>query len=422
MKKLTLSITVALLLSFALINSEFANETIHLTVDDAPAVSEKQPLVPARDMFEIYSSLLPEPAETRLVNEDGELLDTLLLRVDGVEQSRLLEAVFSSGRIWFDAVEFAAALSLARPPQGRQSLFGLCEHYDLFFDFDRHSGIINLFTGHTRPKQLPPAGERHALMRIEDVAAFGDWQQPNELIKMRAIADLLWERDAVFSIAWVPVFVRPLDDYRNDPRDYTRYNMEFVFTIDYWLSRGGELGLHGYTHQRGTQNSIGGHEFGTGVSDEDTIQSFEQQLAATAHFGWTANYFTFPKHIGTRRQFEIAGEFFDVVWPHPYSRAIHDAYRVQQGDREVIFFNTPQDHTHSESDEDVAAMIRRINGAGEIANFFFHTHLEYNFMTIERDETGKPTVIHDTNSPLHRILDALKENGRVVRSPSYFVR
>ena len=371
----------------------------------------------------ISSVPIPEPAVTRIVNEQGTTLDNLLLRIDGADRSRPLEAVFRSGRLLFDPIEFGRSLELSMPENNESMpLFGLCEYYGLLFDFDRHSGVINLFTGNSRPEQLPPTGERHALMRIEDVAAFGDWQQPNELIKMREIADLLWMHNATFSIAWVPVFVRPLDNYRNDPRDYTRYNIEFIFTMDYWLSRGGEIGLHGYTHQRGNQNSIAGSEFGAGVSDAETRRSFENQLAAAGHFGWTPEYFTFPKHIGTQRQHDIAGEFFNIIWPHPYSRAVHGAYRVQIGEREVIYFNTPQDHPHSASNADVSAMVRRINNAGEIANFFFHTHLEYDFMIIERDEIGRPFIVYDANSPLHRILDALRENGRVLRSPSYFLR
>jgi hypothetical protein len=364
------------------------------------------------------------PAVTRIFDESGELLDTLILHINGRAQARPVDAVFRGGRIWFNEIEFRQTLRLPTRISVDEKflcLFELCEEHNLLFDFDRHGGAINLFSGNERPPQLPSAGERHALLRIEDVAAFGDeWQQPNELIKMRAIADLLWTHNAAFSIAWVPVYVRPAESYRNDPREYSRYNLEFVFTMDYWLSRGGEMGLHGYTHQRGSQNSITGHEFGGGVSDATTRESFESGLSAAEFFGWEPRYFTFPKYIGTRRQHEIAAEFFDIIWPHPYSRAIHGPYRVQHNNREIIYFNTPQDHPHSASNADVAAMLRRLNNAGEIANFFFHTHLEYDFMQISRAENNRPIIIYDENSPLHRILNTLKENGRTLRSPLYF--
>ncbi|MCL1884562.1 MAG: DUF2334 domain-containing protein [Defluviitaleaceae bacterium] len=372
-------------------------------------------------LFSVFG-FMEVSAATRIVNEQGEFLDELILQIDGRKQMRYLDAVFRNGRIWFEPIEVRRALGLSISRTDITiSLFDLCEIHSLLLDFDRQNGIINLFSNHKKPEQLPPAGERHALLRIEDVTAFGNFGQTNELPKMRAIADLLWTHGARFSIAWVPVFVRPSDSYRNDPREFSRYNLEFIFTMDYWLSRGGEMGLHGYTHQRGNQNSIAGHEFGAGVSDEETRRSFENQLAAANYFGWTAEYFTFPKHIGTRRQHEIAAEYFSIIWPHPYSRAIRGPYRVQTADREVIYFNTPQDHPHSASDSDVSAMLRRISAAGEIANFFFHTHLEYNFMYIERDELGRPTISYDTNSPLHRILDTLRDSGRVVRSPSYFL-
>ena len=369
----------------------------------------------------ISSTPIPEPAYVDLRSESGEILDTLLLRLDGVSQLRPLEAVFHSGRMWFNAAEFAAALGL--PPQRAQqlSLFELCEKHGLFLDFHRPSGVINLFTGHERPEQLPSPGNRYALMRLEDVTVFGDFMWYQQMINSRIIANLLYEHNAAFTIAWVPIFVRPAENYRNDPRDYSRHNLEFVFTIDYMLSRGGLLGLHGYTHQRGNQNSISGYEFGAAVNDAAARQSFENQLRAAADLNWTPISFTFPKYIGTQSQFQIAAEFFDIISPHPSGRAQVLQHAISGG-RNILYINTPQDHPHSSSEADVAAMIRRINNAGEICSFFFHTWLEYDFISIQRSGSAMPVINYDTNSPLHRILEALRANGRVVKSPAHFQR
>ena len=73
------------------------------------------------DTVIVSSSPIPEPPVTRVTGENGELLDTLLLRVNGIEPSRPLDASFRNGRLWFDGAEFSEAfhvfsLHSARPP------------------------------------------------------------------------------------------------------------------------------------------------------------------------------------------------------------------------------------------------------------------------------------------------------------------
>jgi hypothetical protein len=366
------------------------------------------------------SAVTAAPPFLMLTNESGEFLDILTLSLDGVRQKQPLNGTFRSGRMWINSAQFSAALGLPAGDNSVKSLFELCEQLGLSVFIDRTAGIIELYTGNKKPERLPISGERHAVIRLEDVAAFGDYAQRDELIKMRATADLLYKNNAAFSIAWIPVFVRPADSYKNDPRDYTRYNLEFVFTFDYMISRGGELGLHGYTHQRGNEMSISGIEFGPGVSDAVTRRLMQQQVKAAEDLGWKAHSFTFPKYVGTASQHAIAGEYFDVIWPNRHSSGTISHIKI--GQRNVIYFNTPQDHLVGRSEADLAALLRRLDNAGEIANFFFHCHLEYAFITISRDQRGFPVISYDTNSPLHRILDNLRANGRTLRSVTHFQR
>jgi hypothetical protein len=357
----------------------------------------------------------------RVANEHGEQLDTLYLKIDGVSPYNPLEGVFRSGRIWFDAREFSLALGLPKAGSGGTlALFDLCELHGLLMDFNRKAGVISLYSGYQRPERLPIAGERSALMRLEDVMATVEEWHSDELIKMRTVADLFWSHSAHYSIAWVPVFVNPKKSVRNDPREYSRYNTEFVFTLDYMISRGGELGLHGYTHQRGDEISIGGPEFGPGTDEAATRKLFRQQLDAAADLGWKPHSFTFPKYVGTKRQFEIAGEYFDVIWPNPYNRGNRGPHHVKAGQRDVIYLNTPEDHVIGFTEEGITAMIKRLQNAGEIAGFFFHANREYASISVERNGSGPPVINYDTNSPLHRILDTLGANGRVLRSLTHF--
>jgi len=412
----------SLALAFSL-TDESDIDSLTISSDDIFQRTAALPMLTSASINVIESgSSASEPILT-IVNESGEALDTLFIRLDGIPQRTAINGVFRNGRMWVSASQFANALRLPRTEDAEMSLFELCELFGLLLFFDRDVGIIELFSGHERPEQLPAAGERHALIRLEDVTAMGSFSPYYfEFIRMRAMADLLYTHNATFSIAWIPIYVRPMDNYRNDPREYSRHNLEFIFTMDYMIIRGGEMGLHGYTHQRGNENSIVGSEFGSAINDATARSLFHRQIAAAEYLLFTPVSFTFPKYLGTRRQFEIAGEYFDIIWPHPYTRAIRSPYHIRIGQRDVIYFNTPEDHLHGTSEADISSMLRRLNNAGEIANFFFHTHLEYESIHICRDENWFITITYDTSSPLHRILETLRTNGRVLRSPLYFQR
>jgi hypothetical protein len=198
--------------------------------------------------------------------------------------------------------------------------------------------------------------------------------------------------------------------------------MEFVFTMDYMLESGGQLGLHGYTHQRGDLISIGGPEFGPETDEAATRKLFRQQLEAAADLGWEPHSFTFPKYAGTKRQAEIAGEYFDVIWPNLFNRGNRGPHYVKSGQRNVVYFNTPEDHMTGFSKEAADAMLKRLKNAGEIANFFFHAYREYDSISVKRSGSAAPVITYDKNSPLHRILDTLRADGRVLRPLSYFLK
>ena len=91
---------------------------------------------------------------------------------------------------------------------------------------------------------------KSALIRIEDVAP--GMYTPQEL---RATADLLYNNGVPFVVALVPVYTDPLGVYNggvgitNRMSDNTTTAQDFVSAIRYMVSKGGQLLLHGYTHQ-----------------------------------------------------------------------------------------------------------------------------------------------------------------------------
>jgi len=86
----------------------------------------------------------------------------------------------------------------------------------------------------------PHEEARYALIRIEDV-------HPREnVMRLRWIADYLAAEDAPFSVAVIPVHNNGRGaEARISDEDRTR----FVAALQYMVSRGGWIVLHGYTHQ-----------------------------------------------------------------------------------------------------------------------------------------------------------------------------
>lgn len=84
-----------------------------------------------------------------------------------------------------------------------------------------------------------------ALVRIEDVHGLAS---PEKLVE---IADLLRAEGVPFSVAVIPVFQDPrgVYNYRQPQTIPLSRNKKLVSALKYMVERGGEIVLHGYTHQ-----------------------------------------------------------------------------------------------------------------------------------------------------------------------------
>ena len=107
----------------------------------------------------------------------------------------------------------------------------------------------------------PDTKVRHrALVRIEDVGPKSD---PSQL---RDIADLLYSNDIPFSVAVYPKYADPNGVYNNGTPVGVELqdSPDVVSALKYMVDKGGELVMHGYTHQYKNQNNPY-----NGVSSED---------------------------------------------------------------------------------------------------------------------------------------------------------
>jgi len=89
------------------------------------------------------------------------------------------------------------------------------------------------------------APSRRALIRIEDVDPTCD---PTDLTR---IADYLYSQDVPFQVAVIPMYANPLGVENGGVPEEIRLSEspEVVSALQYMVARGGQIILHGYTHQ-----------------------------------------------------------------------------------------------------------------------------------------------------------------------------
>ena len=374
---------------------------------------------PVSQDLQVYSESLADKADT-------DILDTIRLTLDGNPiyfHKTGASVIFKDGRYYFDPDAFAGAITSAAPiyrgrlDNGYVSLYEICNAYDFRAQWDRKAKTINLFSGYSRPKPKDiPKGNNTGLLRLEDIAATGeDYSFDNELLCLRVIAEYLYSEGVIFSVAWTPRYVDPGKGYDNDLANvYSVYNAEFVFTMDYMIDRGAEIGLHGYTHQTGKQISLAGNEFSANANStaKATRERIEAAIASAEKLKFPVDFFEFPHYSGTETQFKIAEEYFDVIYNHPYKKYPAKVYTVTKGERKVKYIHTTLDYMKSLDDAD--NMVNKIKNTGKtsLASLFYHDFYEHGFIKISvRDGKTLEIKYYDT-SPLHRIVNAMHATGR----------
>ncbi len=299
------------------------------------------------------------------------------------------------------------------------SLFDICERLGYVTDWNYDTKTISLFSS-------PPKSEKYdkvssfmpALLRFEDVAA-SDVKliPPDCLLKHRIVYDYLYQADIPFAISWVPRYINPALNIDNDlAHDYSMYNSEFIFTMDYALIRGGQLGLHGYTHQYGMEKSLEGTEFSSTVNNTeyDTRSRIELAIARANYLDWEYCFFEFPHYSASLEQYHIAEDYFSIIYQNYYEEPKYNAnILVVKSESHPVFY-IPTSLGYISSDYPLEKMLNSINNLNRFffASLFLHMNYELPFVNIQRSNLGPPTADYYKNSPLHEIISALEEKGR----------
>lgn len=302
------------------------------------------------------------------------------------------------------------------------TLFDLTRGLNLKTDWDYNNKIISLFKNRDNLVRVSnPNSGKTAMIRLEDiVAARGGVEQYNDnesLQKLRIVVDYIYSRGIPFHVAWVPRFIDPRKASRQDDDladDYSMYNADFVFTLDYMMDRNGIIGLHGYTHQYGSTISIGGTEFGGPFTSSDKYAEERLNMAMTSakKLDIPYGFFEAPHYEAAVNQFKVMEKYFNVIYEHYPGMGGNNVVDRKDGNRTVKYIPAPLDHLNTKAD--LPNMIKRIDKMSStkgIAGFFYHPWLEFEDIRIVRDATGYPSYTYSNSSILHRLFNEFGKDG-----------
>ncbi|GMG86784.1 DUF2334 domain-containing protein [Biformimicrobium ophioploci] len=170
---------------------------------------------------------------------------------------------------------------------------------------------------------------KYAMLRLEDVASLVNFSN------MRSLIDYLSRRDIPYTITAVPFYRDPNGVYNGgDPLELPMAQSESMLnSLDYALTRGGKISLHGYTHQYADEQNpysgITGDDFefwhipNNAVVAEDSVTwasgRIQMAYSALVASGYAPFTWTTPHYQASPNAYAAVNQFFDSR----YERSIY---------------------------------------------------------------------------------------------------
>lgn len=309
--------------------------------------------------------------------------------------------------IFKDNVLYISAFDFTR-------LFNLKLNWDI--DKKELSFYMNKDASNDTPKAENENG-KPAFIRLEDIAAGERYSNAEALEKLRTVCDFLYSQNVPFGIAWVPRYIEPPEKIDNDlSTNYSMYNCDFIYTLDYLQSKNGILGLHGYTHQTGNDISLAGIEFDNRHSNtpKETRERVEAAITAAHKLGFDPAFFESPHYGANKMQHNIMAEYFNIIY-EPYGNAKSVITQNIKG-KKVIYVPAPLEYI--EGSKSVPIIENKVSNLkqNELCSFFCHPAIEFNDIKITSEQNGYHDDSYNDTSILHTLIKFIKDKGYTFKS------
>ena len=224
--------------------------------------------------------------------------------------------------------------------------------------------------------------------------------------------DMLKENNIKFNVAWISRYKDPESGVDNDlTKENTFINCDFISLLDYIINNGGEIGLHGYTHQSGNSTSGAGSEltFFDNTKESEVRAVAMNAINTAAYFNVPYKFFESPHYHATPSQQKILEEYFDVLF-EPYAFYWNLKPLLSLRDKSTMYIPTVLGYV---KDQNGSIMVERIRSrlTDDAAALFFHPFKEFSYIQVGGVNCGKMSFNYKKDSPLVNIIQALNDNS-----------
>lgn len=292
------------------------------------------------------------------------------------------------------------------------SIFDLCEILDLntYWDYESNKIYISKKEVSKAKEKIHNDKIKKAYIRFEDFTAGDVYLSQTALEKVRKIADYMNENDESFSVSWIPRYINNSDKIDNYiSKEETIENSNFVFTLDYLINRGGNIGLHGYTHQYKDTNSIIGEEFGDdNYNDPEEIRDrVGSALNIANDINIPISFWETPHYKTTADQQKIFEEYFKIIY-EPAIGIYNKKIITSKNNGITKYIPTPLSYVEDDTGELMLSRIRE--NKNQEFSLFYHLSLEINNIDAFIDNNGEIIYKYD-DSILKKIVNLANELG-----------
>ncbi|VYT82798.1 DUF2334 domain-containing protein [Clostridium tertium] len=293
------------------------------------------------------------------------------------------------------------------------SIFDLCEILDLntYWDYENNKIYISKKVSSETQENIHGDKKKKGYIRFEDFAAGDVYLSQSALEKVRRVADYMNENEESFSVSWIPRYVNNSYKIDNDiSKEESIENSNFVFTLDYLINRGGNIGLHGYTHQYNDTDSIIGGEFGDDncKDPEETRGRVESALNIANNINIPISYWETPHYQTTASQQKIFEEYFKIIY-EPAIGVYNKKTITSKNNNITKYIPTPLSYVEDDTGEGILSRIKK--SKNEEFSLFYHLSIEIKSIDVSIDDNGDIIYKYNDNSILKKIVNLSNDLG-----------
>ncbi|MBE6047399.1 MAG: DUF2334 domain-containing protein [Clostridium sp.] len=277
--------------------------------------------------------------------------------------------------------------------------------------FDFTTKTVTFVNNDTEKKSSSNNSEENsevALIRLEDFTAGDSYMNSENMTKVKCMADYLYSSNIKFHIAWISHFKAPTDNIDNDLLKVNNIaNVAYVNLLDYMINKGGEVGLHGYTHQNGDGRSAVSTDLSKDVNntEEETATLIENAINTASALNIPVHFFESAHYTDTPLQQQVIKKYFKYAY-EPFN--YENNAKLYRSD-DTLFIPTPLGFVEH---EDPSPIINDLNShkKGALKSFFYHPSIEMDYVNFTIDNNTLYSTFN-SSSPLVNLIHAIKENN-----------